>query len=144
MTETSEMHHAGKGPPDRAGRVRVAIRMLIPAGKRKEARSILYAMIMRIRLKEGCLSSCLYQNAMGGKTLLFEEIWADENHFQKHLRSDEFRNVLLVVEMASEPPEIHFDWIDHSTGIGTIQKMGGEQMPWPDLMDRLCKGRGKK
>jgi quinol monooxygenase YgiN len=125
MTETSEMHHAGKGPPDRAGRVRVAIRMLIPAGKRKEARSILYAMIMRIRLKEGCLSSRLYQDAMGGKTLLFEEMWADENHFQKHLRSDEFRNVLLVVEMASEPPEIHFDRIDHSTGIGTIQKMGG-------------------
>jgi quinol monooxygenase YgiN len=95
--------------------------MLIPAGKRKEARSILYAMIMRIRLKEGCLSSCLYQNAMGGKTLLFEEIWADENHFQKHLRSDEFRNVLLVVEMASKPPEIRFDRIVHSTGIDAIK-----------------------
>jgi quinol monooxygenase YgiN len=125
MTETSGMHHAGKGPADRAGRVRVAIRMLIPAGKRKEARSILYAMITRIRLKEGCLRSGLYQDAMGGKTLLFEEIWADENHFRKHLRSDEFRNVLLVVEMASEPPEIHFDRIDHSSGVGTLQELEG-------------------
>ncbi|MFY9942209.1 MAG: antibiotic biosynthesis monooxygenase family protein [Desulfobacterales bacterium] len=124
MTETSGIHHAGNAPPDLGGRVRVAIRMLIPAGKRKEARSILSDMIRRIRLKEGCLSSRLYQDAMNGKTLLFEEIWADENHFQGHLRSDEFRNVLLVVEMASKPPEIQFDRIDHSTGIGTIQKMG--------------------
>jgi hypothetical protein len=30
--------------------------------------------------------------------------------------------VLLVVEMATKPPEIHFDTIAHSSGIETIEK----------------------
>jgi hypothetical protein len=30
-----------------------------------------------------------------------------------------------MVEMASEPPEIHFNRITHSTGIQTIEQMQG-------------------
>lgn len=121
MTETSGIDHAGEGFSDLAGCIRVAIRMLIPAGNRKEARSIIASMIGRIKLEEGCLSCRLYQDAIDGKMLFYEEIWSDESHFQQHLRSDEFRNVLLAVEMASEAPEIHFDRIARSAGIGTIE-----------------------
>jgi quinol monooxygenase YgiN len=121
MTETSRVSPAGDGHPNISGRVRVSIRMHIPAGKRKEAHSIIASMIGRIRLEEGCLSCRLYQDVIDGKMLLYEEIWADENDFQKHLRSDEFRNVLLAVEMASKAPEIYFDRIARSAGIGTIK-----------------------
>jgi quinol monooxygenase YgiN len=121
MTDTSRVPPDVDGHPTLAVRVRVSIRMLIPTGKRKEARRILAAMIGRIRLEEGCLSCRLYQEAMGTKSLMFEEIWANEKRLKKHLRSEEFRNVLLVVEMASRPPEIRFDRIAQSTGIETIE-----------------------
>ena len=78
-------------------------------------------MSRRIRLEEGCLSCRIYQDAIGTEALMFEEIWKDEKHLQRHLRSDEFRNVLLVVEMASKPPEILFDRIAQSTGIDSIE-----------------------
>ncbi len=39
-----------------------------------------------------------------------------------HLRSDEYRNLLLVLEMALKEPEIRFDTISSSTGIETIEK----------------------
>ena len=52
---------------------------------------------------------------------MFEELWADEKSLTKHLRSDEYRNILLVVEMASEPPEIRFYQIVGSTGMQTIE-----------------------
>jgi hypothetical protein len=48
---------------------------------------------------------------------------------RRHLRSETFRNVLLVVEMASEAPEIRFDRVSHSTGIGTIAQARGELDP---------------
>jgi hypothetical protein len=54
---------------------------------------------------------------------MYEEFWRDEKHLQKHLRSEEFRNVLLVVEMAIKPPEIRFDRIAQSTGIDTIAEV---------------------
>jgi quinol monooxygenase YgiN len=123
MTETRRVSPDGDGRSSLAGGVRVSIRMLVPTGKRKEARSILASMIGRIRLEEGCLSCRLYQDAIGGRSLMFEEIWKDEKHLQKHLRSEEFRNVLLVVEMASTPPEIRFDRIAQTTGIDTIAEV---------------------
>lgn len=121
MTEPSRIPPDGDGQQNDAARMHVTIRMLIPTSRRKEARSILASMIERIQLEEGCLSCRLYQDAMEGNTILFEEIWADERYLQNHLLSDEFRNVLLVVEMASKPPEIRFDRIVHSTGIDAIK-----------------------
>ena len=121
MTEAKTIRSAREGPPNVAVHIRASIRIRIPARKRKEARGILSSMIERIRLEEGCLSCRLYQDTMGGKALMFEQIWADEDSFRKHLRSDEFRNLLLVVEMASDPPEIRFDRISQSTGIDTIE-----------------------
>lgn len=121
MTETRRGPSAQDGRSNLAMRVRVSIRMLIPRGRRKEARSILSTMSRRIRLEEGCLSCRLYQDALKGAALMFEEIWNDGKHLQNHLRSDEFRNVLLVVEMASKAPEIHFDRIAQSEGLETIR-----------------------
>jgi len=40
-----------------------------------------------------------------------------------HIRSDEYRNLLLVLEMALKQPEIGFDTISSSTGIETIEKI---------------------
>ena len=102
-------------------RIHVAIRMLVPPRKYKEACCSLGSMVERIKVKEGCLSCRLYQEAIGGKTLLFEMDWADEKSFQAHLDSEEFRYVLMVVEMASSPPEVRFDRVAHSARINTIE-----------------------
>ena len=104
-------------------RIHATIRMRIPTRKRKEARSTLGSLIERIKLDEGCLSCRLYEDALDGGALMFEERWADEQSLQKHLRSDEFRIVLLVVEMASKAPEIRFDRVSSSTGLQTIERM---------------------
>jgi quinol monooxygenase YgiN len=95
--------------------------MLVPPRKYKEACSALGSMVERIKVKEGCLDCCLYQEAVGGRTILFEMAWADEKSFQAHLYSEEFRYVLMVVEMASSPPEVRFDRVAHSTRINTIE-----------------------
>jgi quinol monooxygenase YgiN len=53
---------------------------------------------------------------------MFEEIWKSEEDLECHLRSDDYRKVLLVLEMAVKQPEIRFDTISSSTGIETIEK----------------------
>jgi quinol monooxygenase YgiN len=101
----------------------VDIRMLVPARKVKEALSTLRAMVERIKVKEGCLGCRLYQEVVDGKTLLFEVVWVDEESMQKHLRSAEFRYVLLVVEMAHTPPEFRFDRIADSLDLDTVEAL---------------------
>jgi len=53
---------------------------------------------------------------------MIEEMWQDEEALKRHLRSEEYRNLLLVLEMALRQTEIRFDTISSSTGIETIEK----------------------
>jgi quinol monooxygenase YgiN len=78
-------------------------------------------MIERIKLEEGCLSCRLYKDVLDEETVMFEEVWTDEKNLIKHLRSEEYRNILLVVEMAGEPPTFQFHQIARSMGIQTIE-----------------------
>ena len=53
---------------------------------------------------------------------MLEEVWRAQEDLDLHMRSDEYRNLLLVLEMARKHPEIRFDTISSSTGIETIEK----------------------
>ena len=46
----------------------------------------------------------------------------NDQDMQRHLRSEKYRKILLVVEMAAEPPEIRFDTIAYSTGVEIIEQ----------------------
>jgi quinol monooxygenase YgiN len=102
--------------------VRSIIRMLIPLEKQSEALEILGSMIEQTQYEPGCLSCRLYRGVEDARAIMFEELWASDEDVQRHLQSDKYRKVLLVVEMAAEPPEIRFDTIAHSTGLESIEQ----------------------
>ena len=104
------------------GMVHSTIRLLIPLEKQNEALEILGSITEQIQFEPGCISSRLYQDVQEELAIMIEEIWASETELQHHLRSDKYRNVLLVVEMAVEPPEIRFDVITHSDGVERIEQ----------------------
>jgi quinol monooxygenase YgiN len=102
--------------------IHATIRVHIAAKKRQEARLILGAMIEQTTLEDGCICCRLYQDVMAKGVFMLEEIWTSEHALHRHLRSEKFRTVLLVIEMATEAPEIRFEKILQSTGISTIKK----------------------
>jgi len=111
------------------GIVRSTIRMLIPLKNQKEALEILGSMTEQIQFEPGCISCRLYRGVDDEGAIMLEEIWTSEKDLQHHLRSDKYRKVLLVVEMAAEPPEIRFDTIAHSSGVETIEKARNQTGP---------------
>ena len=52
---------------------------------------------------------------------MFEEVWQSEVDANRHLRSHQYRELLLVMELAVAAPEVRFDTVSHSTGIETIE-----------------------
>ena len=98
------------------------IRIVTKPENQDEAFAILYSMAQRIRVESGCVSCRVYQNAHEDRALLFEEIWMNEERLKRHIRSDEYRNVLFVMEMAMEKPEIRFETVSHVTGMETIEQ----------------------
>lgn len=112
---------------DAGVRIRATVRVLIPARKRREAMAVLGSIVEQIRHTEGCTGCRLYRDVQEVGALLIEGSWTDPKALYRHLRSDAFHHILLVVEMAAEAPEIQFDWISRSTGIETVEAARGER-----------------
>jgi quinol monooxygenase YgiN len=110
--------------------VLATIRMKLPVKKVAEALTILRSMAEQSRVQPGCLCSRVYRNGQEDNVLLFEQQWSDEADLERYLRSDDYRQVLLVLEMAVKQPEIRFDTILCSTGIETIEKAREHNSRW--------------
>jgi len=103
--------------------VRETIRMMLPTEKHKQVLDIFRSITGQNRARFGCISSRLYQELGEKKAILFETVWQDQESMESHLCSEEYHNILLVVEMAVARPEIRFDTIAFSTGIETIERV---------------------
>ncbi len=102
--------------------IRATIRMLIPAGKQKEALEILNSMVEEIQFETGCISCRIYRGVKDNRAIMVEELWECEEDVRRHLRSKKYGKILMVIEMASEFPEIRFDIISGSSGVETIEQ----------------------
>jgi len=98
------------------------VRMAIPPPKRDEALKILRLTAERCWIRPGCLSCRIYEDVQERDVLMFEEKWSSKEDLERHLRSDEYYKVLLVMEMATEHPEVNFSEIARTTGLEMIEK----------------------
>jgi quinol monooxygenase YgiN len=105
--------------------IQATVRMAIQSRKSGEALKILRSVVELCRDDPGCLSCHIYGDQEEKDVLVLEEVWRSKEDLDLHLRSDEYRNLLLVLEMALKQPEIRFDTISSSTGIETIEKARG-------------------
>ena len=78
------------------------LRMAIPLQKRGEALKILKSMVARAKARPMTVSSAVSaRTLLEDNVLQFEEMWrSEEEALERHLRSDEYHKVLLVLEMA--------------------------------------------
>jgi len=105
--------------------VHATVRMVIPPEKRAEAVQILNMIAERTRVQLGCLSCRIYHDEQLEAVFMVEEVWKSQEDLDRHLRSDDYRNVLFVTEMAVEPPEIRFRTISQSAGLEIVERARG-------------------
>lgn len=104
------------------GWVRSTIRMLIPLNKQSEALEILSGVSGQVQFEPGCISSRLYRGADEARAIMIEDHWKSDQDILLHLQSDTYQQILLVMEMAEEPPDIRFDTVEHWGGVEVIEK----------------------
>ncbi len=102
--------------------IHAIVKMDMATDKLDEALQILHSIVEHTRAEAGCVSCSVYQDTEMENQLVFKQEWRSEEDLQRHLRSEEYQRVLLVMEMASMPPEIRFDTINKTFGIEYIEK----------------------
>ena len=101
--------------------IHATIRITLPSRKAGEAVEILSSVAERTKVQPGCISCRVYHDTQEKHVVMLEEVWAGQEELERHLRSSEYRNVLLVLEMALAVPEIRFIAFSHSSGVEAIE-----------------------
>jgi len=105
--------------------VQAVLRLKVIPENKDKAVEIINFILERIRVESGCASCHFYQDtASKGEFMLWQE-WKTRADLERHIRSEEFRHILALIELASEPPEIRFNTISKEDGVETIESVRG-------------------
>ncbi len=105
-------------------------KMIIAADKQIDALKILRSLALQVRDEPDCLSCSISRDAENADVVTYQEYWRSEESLNKHICSREYRNLLLVMEMSLEKPEVRFDTVSCSTGLETIKKIRARRKKW--------------
>ena len=97
------------------------IRVVVPTSKREEVVRTLRSMLGPTEVEPGCLSCRFYQDIQDESVLNYVEEWRSKEDLLRHLRSEQYRKLLAVVDTSQEEPEIRFDTISQTEGIEAIR-----------------------
>lgn len=70
--------------------------------------------------RRGCRGVQLLRDAENRNEILWIEEWDSEADLTRHIRSDEYRKLLLVMEMSMKRPEIRFHTVKSTAGMEFI------------------------
>ena len=74
-------------------------------------------------VRKGCLHCGLYSNTQNDDELILVEKWTSQQYLEKHVRSDDFRKILMVMETAKRKPEINFITVGSKAGLELVEKI---------------------
>ncbi|MFC1788730.1 putative quinol monooxygenase [Thermodesulfobacteriota bacterium] len=103
----------------------VTLRLKVVPEKRWAVIKTVHTIIGPTTVRSGCSHCSLYSNTSNDDELILLEKWESKEALERHLRSDEFRKIISVMETASEPPEIHFNTVTSIEGIELLEKILG-------------------
>ncbi len=95
-----------------------------PEGKADVIR-VLDSIIGPTTAQSDCPFCRLYSNVNNDDDLLFVERWDSREALKQHVRSDDFRKILAVMEMANEKPDLSFVTVSKEEGLELVKKIRG-------------------
>lgn len=107
--------------------VTLTLDLFFPAEGIGEAIPLLASGCGRIEAKSGCLDSMVARDTLEESRVRYTETWTSEEMFLRHLRSEEFRRVLLVMDMCSEEPGVSIGNFTGHTGLLYLQQLCDRQ-----------------
>ena len=89
--------------------------------KRQELGKALASLIGPIQVEPGCVSCHLKQSLPIQDGLQIEARWESQEYLIRHLRSDIYRKLLLLMELSAAPPVLEFLTVIELRGLELVE-----------------------
>jgi quinol monooxygenase YgiN len=105
--------------------IRAAVTIIASPGQREGLLEALRSLLSPTPVEPGCERCQLFEDieARGAFTLVEE--WATSADFDRRLRSEAYRWLLLLMEQSVAPPEVRFELVSYTRGMEAIHAARG-------------------
>ncbi len=90
---------------------------------REQAIRLLMSSIGRTEDRQGCRECLIGQNAMEEGRVRYSEAWESESSFRAHVRSEEFRRILLAMDLCREEPRVTIGSLTGQEGLAQLEAL---------------------
>jgi quinol monooxygenase YgiN len=101
------------------------LKVNVPRGKKKDAIQTVHSILGWTSAQPGCISMAFYEDTNQPGTMMIFEEWENWPSLEKHIQSDSYRNILELMELSSEQPEIKFCSVADTKGMEVIERLRG-------------------
>jgi len=84
---------------------------------RREVQAALSFLLGPTRVESGCVSCQLYQDVSNPNGFHFECLWKTEEDCARHLRSELYKQLLILMELGAEAPSVQFHTVSETQGL---------------------------
>lgn len=96
------------------------VSMAAPSEKRQEFGSALASLVGPIQAEHGCLACRLVQTWDKPSEFSIEAQWVDVDSLIRHLQTDTYKRLLLLLELGSRPPVLAFFTVEDVRGLDLV------------------------
>ena len=104
------------------------LKMTPPPREKHKVLGAFRAILSRVEGGPGCLECSFFAEPDPGEAILVVERWRSEEDLRRHVQSDSYRKILELVELSTEPPEIHFYRVVESFGLELVEGIRAQPM----------------
>ena len=97
------------------------LRMIVRPEKRRDLVETMRGMLEPARVERGCLSYRLYEDVEDRNAFILVEEWKTQEDLENHIRTDNQRQLLALMDLLSEHPELQFNTVSHTAGMDFIE-----------------------
>ena len=101
----------------------VLLQLKVEPEKRFHILKTVHAIIGPAKAQAGCQLCEFYSNTQNDDELVLLQIWDSQENLEDHIRSEEFRSVLAVMDNAIAPPKISFNTIESVRNFDLVEEL---------------------
>ena len=103
--------------------IQAAISIVVAPEKRNEILKAMRSIVGPTRVQKGCIDCHVHIDAIEPNSLTLSQTWETRADFERHVRSDQYRTVLAIIESSREVPEVVFHTISKTEGLEAVTKL---------------------
>jgi len=104
-------------------KILVTLRMIVRPERRRDLLETMRETLEPVRVERGCLSYRLYEDVENRNAFVLLEEWATQEDLESHIRTDNQRRLLALMDLLSEQPELRFNTVSHTVGMDLIENV---------------------